>query len=653
MPDTVNIIDLDIDQKELVKKLTKLTGDITELKDETKKLEKENKALEAAGKKNTVQYEENSKQIETNKAKTKGLSTEYRNNQNVLTSLTSSENRQLGTLQKLELSNKKLREESKRLDLSRKDGQKRLTQINKQLDKNNAEILKNADATKKQKMNIGAYGSQLGALGGPMAGATRGVGMLNMAFKALIANPIGLILAAIAIAIKAIADAVSKNQGALDRFKAIGDGISASYNVLLDRINAVGRAIKALGKLNFKTIKEGFKGIGAEMVEEFKAAKQLREELQALEDQEIDDIGRKAELRQAIELKRLASKDDQITEQERLKFDEAIKLEEELLNIELETARERARISQEQIDLGESTRKELEENARLQANLIDVETASIKRRRTLAAERLSIARKVAKEELSVVKKLVDDTLKEFERIESPFVRSLESDEAEMERFLQSNNDMIDSLVESWDWAEQQKTDILDKEIKKRNQAEIETFNYAKLVNEAKLDLAQDYLKGIAQLFGAQTAIGKAAAVAETAINTYRGAQAAYASLAGIPVIGPVLGGAAAGAAVLMGLANVKKILAVKSGLPGDTGGGGGMASVSTGRQFTGGPLVPSGTRPADGGLTYKSIIDSTASAVKQGVKEAMIESPAEKILVVEDVTIKQLEKDSVSKVTTV
>jgi hypothetical protein len=52
---------------------------------------------------------------------------------------------------------------------------------------------------------------------------------------------------------------------------------------------------------------------------------------------------------------------------------------------------------------------------------------------------------------------------------------------------------------------------------------------------------------------------KAAGIAETIINTYKSAQAAYASLAGIPVIGPALGAAAAGAAIVAGIANVKKI----------------------------------------------------------------------------------------------
>ena len=174
---------------------------------------------------------------------------------------------------------------------------------------------------------------------------------------------------------------------------------------------------------------------------------------------------------------------------------------------------------------------------------------------------------------------------------------------------------------------------------------------ARLVQEGKLDLAQNFLGDIATIFGKNSAIGKAAAVAETAINTYRGAQAAFASLSGIAVVGVPLGIAAAGAAITMGLANVKKILAVKT--PGGGGGGGGLSSISTGNIPGSIPRNYAATagRPADGGMITQGIINSTATAVKQGVSEALKESPP--VLVIEDVTLKQMQKDSVSKVTTV
>ena len=55
------------------------------------------------------------------------------------------------------------------------------------------------------------------------------------------------------------------------------------------------------------------------------------------------------------------------------------------------------------------------------------------------------------------------------------------------------------------------------------------------------------------------AIGKAAAIAQTIINTYQSATEAYAAMASIPYIGPALGIAAAAAAIAAGLANVAQI----------------------------------------------------------------------------------------------
>jgi hypothetical protein len=55
------------------------------------------------------------------------------------------------------------------------------------------------------------------------------------------------------------------------------------------------------------------------------------------------------------------------------------------------------------------------------------------------------------------------------------------------------------------------------------------------------------------------AVGKAAAIARAIQDTYAGATAAYSSLAGIPIVGPGLGVAAAAAAVAAGMANVAAI----------------------------------------------------------------------------------------------
>jgi hypothetical protein len=86
-----------------------------------------------------------------------------------------------------------------------------------------------------------------------------------------------------------------------------------------------------------------------------------------------------------------------------------------------------------------------------------------------------------------------------------------------------------------------------------------------------LESASNTLKTFANVLGETTAEGKALAVAAATIDTYKAAQSAYASLAGVPVVGPALGAAAAAAAIASGLATVNKILSVQ--VPNSSGGG--------------------------------------------------------------------------------
>ena len=64
-------------------------------------------------------------------------------------------------------------------------------------------------------------------------------------------------------------------------------------------------------------------------------------------------------------------------------------------------------------------------------------------------------------------------------------------------------------------------------------------------------------------------IQKAANIAGAVMDTYKAATGAYASLASIPVVGPVLGGVAAGVATAAGLANVKNISSQQFGSRGN------------------------------------------------------------------------------------
>ena len=92
---------------------------------------------------------------------------------------------------------------------------------------------------------------------------------------------------------------------------------------------------------------------------------------------------------------------------------------------------------------------------------------------------------------------------------------------------------------------------------------------AKAEKDAAVDIAAAGFGAIASLAGESSAVGKAAAIAATTINTYKGAQSAYADTPG----GPIIKGIAAAIAVATGIASVKKIVSTK--IPGGKSVGGG------------------------------------------------------------------------------
>lgn len=88
-------------------------------------------------------------------------------------------------------------------------------------------------------------------------------------------------------------------------------------------------------------------------------------------------------------------------------------------------------------------------------------------------------------------------------------------------------------------------------------------------NDVILSQADKFFGNVAKLQSSNNAtmakVGKAAAIAQAIVNTYQSANAAYASMAGIPYIGPALGAAAAAAAITSGMANVAAIRSQSTG----------------------------------------------------------------------------------------
>lgn len=100
------------------------------------------------------------------------------------------------------------------------------------------------------------------------------------------------------------------------------------------------------------------------------------------------------------------------------------------------------------------------------------------------------------------------------------------------------------------------------------------------------DLAGLFADGNVRQQKAAFEIQKVASIAQATIDTYTSAQAAYRSMVGVPVVGPVLAVAAAAAAIGAGVMNIKKIASTKFEAGGSpsapSGGSGGGGSQSSG-----------------------------------------------------------------------
>lgn len=137
-----------------------------------------------------------------------------------------------------------------------------------------------------------------------------------------------------------------------------------------------------------------------------------------------------------------------------------------------------------------------------------------------------------------------------------------------ERLIRENQEFNDSLTSHAAYLAQRSAN--ERQAADDDLEFYETVQRLKADSDEKLakdreSVGKDSVSNLKTVLGEQSGLYKAAAISEAAINTYRAANAAYAAMAGIPVIGPALGIAAAGLAISAGLANVGQIAAREQG----------------------------------------------------------------------------------------
>jgi hypothetical protein len=193
-------------------------------------------------------------------------------------------------------------------------------------------------------------------------------------------------------------------------------------------------------------------------------------------------------------------------------------------------------------------------------------------------QRIQKRKEQKKEAAKEEKEIFDGSVKAFD--ESVLEMDIIDNEA-----LNANQARIEAEIQAEKDLQQQLLDAQNAGLSAQQDAEYAHAQWLKELDEQKkqdrLEAAQalsDTFGQIANLFGEQTAAGKAAAIAQATIDTFLSAQKAYQATVGIPIVGPVLAPINAGIAIAAGIKNIQAIRAVPT--PNNTGGGGGGISNS-------------------------------------------------------------------------
>lgn len=317
-----------------------------------------------------------------------------------------------------------------------------------------------------------------------------------------------------------------------------------------------------------------------ELIEEAKIAGQIaddRAKADKLDRQLL--IDRANANKERAKLLEQAVNKEKFSVEERIGFlKEAGALEEEITNKEIAAAKLRLDAKIAENALAGSTKADLEEEAQLKAQLINLETAKLTKQKEVTSQTIALyaeeaAAKKAIDDQKIAddkeaedkKKAAADELKTLENQirDAEAVSEADRRALEIEKVKEHYQNLIDLAKAKGIAIGGLEKALADKLAGFAEATSKTETKWSDMTQEEKLKLAKEGLNNMATILGEESAAGKAAAIASATISTFESAQSSYKSLAGIPIIGPVLGAAAAGAAIVSGMAQVKAITSTK------------------------------------------------------------------------------------------
>ena len=354
----------------------------------------------------------------------------------------------------IEKSVKSLQDELQKTDF----GSDKFKQLSTELQKAEGAMEKAQNSTK-------SFGDKLTSIPGPIGQVAQGVKGLGTAFKALIANPVGLILAAIAAALTLLYKAFTSTKAGAEKFEQVMAGISAVIDVVRDRVLKAAGAIAKFFSGDFKGAFEDAKatvsGFGAEVAAEFQAASNATKQLQKIEDQTRSLNVERAKQNALIAEAKQQINDENLSYAQREAALEKVRQQEiALAKQEQKLAEERYKALKALADLSDSSKEQLNELAAAEAEMYNKQKETADKQKELADQAKALRDRRRAEEktrMEEAKRLEEEKLKflqdinlrliksEFERQREELKLKQKEEENQAKRFFKNEKDLKEHL----------------------------------------------------------------------------------------------------------------------------------------------------------------------------------------------------------------
>jgi hypothetical protein len=183
-----------------------------------------------------------------------------------------------------------------------KTAEEDLAKANKQL----------ADSNKETSGHFSKLKEGISSLPGATGAAGKGVEGLNTKFKQLLANPIGLVLTAIVLALTALYKAFTNTFEGGEKVEQIFAGIKAAGQALFDNLEKIGSAIVKLFKFDFSGALDDINGVVKAAGDAYTAMAKLTKQAQELHREQLANDLDSAEREKKLAILKEQAEDDSI-----------------------------------------------------------------------------------------------------------------------------------------------------------------------------------------------------------------------------------------------------------------------------------------------------------------------------------------------------